>query len=173
MVFDMLRKLILTLAFATVGDSLGLCDTLIEELGENSSTSFCYWLTETDALSPFNNETSDITVLAFNDTGYTSSSTTTAADVATLVQYYMVKGVHEAKSFPNISDGDVEYGDWRYALLDTFLDDGAYANRSGGAKILAQANIYGELEFNSGGLDSATALKTVSFLGEGDFLNLY
>ena len=155
----MLLFCILTLVLASLGDALGLCDALIEELGEDNSLIFCDWLTNTTALSPFNNATSDITVLAFNDTGYTSIAGNDIGEEATSVQYYMVKGVHESSSFPNISDvGD---GGFRYAVLDTFLDSGRWAGRTGGQKILAQVNYDGELEFYAGSDEIATALKTV------------
>ena len=83
----MLLFCILTLVLATFGDALGLCDALIEELGEDNSLIFCDWLTNTTALSPFNNATSDITVLAFNDTGYTSIAGNDIGEEATSVQY--------------------------------------------------------------------------------------
>jgi hypothetical protein len=157
----MLLSVLLTLALASLGDALGLCDTLIEEFGEDNSVLFCYWLTNTAALSPFNNETSGITVLAFNDTGYMAVAPSYETEkAATRIQYYMVKGIHPSSSFPN--DTALEPGELRSKVLHTFLDGGIYANQTGGQKILARATSDGVLEFTGGGTEFATTLKTVS-----------
>jgi hypothetical protein len=150
----------LTLVMARLGDALGLCDALIEELGEEHSTTFCSFLTNTKHVSRFNNATSNITVLAFNDTSYTSNAGDDIEDQAATIQYYMLKGIHNSTSFPTVNE--VNYGQSRHALIDTYLESGQWAIQTGGQKLLVRIDAQGQLVFTTGGYESSVAVKTVS-----------
>jgi uncharacterized surface protein with fasciclin (FAS1) repeats len=158
----MLFALLSISALARLANGLGLCDALIEELGEDASEYFCGWLTNTTALGPFNNQTSDITVLAFNDSSWIMPDNTVVhiKEAAESMRYYMVRGIHNSTSFPNISN--TESSGWSHELLDTYLDSGNYANRTGGQRILAQGDQLGLVSFSAGGDDGAVSVKTVS-----------
>lgn len=105
-------------------------------------------------ISDFNNRTSNITVLAFTDKAKEAIGDPSlyGSQLISLVKYHVVRGVYSFEDLKNETEmgGPVPV---RYVMLDTFANDKARVNVTGGQKI--QAEVAGQnVSFFAGGASS-------------------
>lgn len=117
-----------TIALVVFVGATSVCDVV----NSHDASEFCTQLETVPGLSEFNNQTSNITVLAFTNHAYYSSSLNRdiGIDKLPIMQRHILRGLHTSATINNHTEYDNDnYEYLPTETLETFLED---ANLTGG-----------------------------------------
>lgn len=137
--------IVLVLGLTRLGSALSACDAVWKAAsqvnGLGNFNDFCRLLTEESyGYSRFNNQTSNITILALSDTSW--------REFESCIPYHILHGAHASNTFPNSTLTP------NRKILATFLD----ANVTGGQKLEVQQSHDGVVSFIAGDMQATPML---------------
>jgi hypothetical protein len=148
------------LGFLAVVNTCATAVSVCDVLNTRNATRFCQYMSggfdsRDPDISAFNNQTSNITVLAFTDAVAVNAQN--FESMAALIKYHIIHGVYSSQHIANATGNATELVE--YILLDTFLNDTTYENVTGGQKIGAASWEPTDVRFWAGGTNArASAL---------------